>query len=369
MGEWQCAVGAGMSESLFADFFAGKRVLVTGHTGFKGGWLCAWLKLLGSDVAGFALAPHTEPNLFTAIRVGEGLTSIIGNLTDYSALSAAFKTYEPEIVIHNAAQALVRRSYRQPVETYATNVMGTVHLLEAARHTSSVRSVVIVTSDKCYENREWTRGYREEDCMGGHDPYSSSKGAAELVTAAYRRSFFHDDEGAGIASARAGNVIGGGDWSEDRLLPDIVRGITSGAPIIIRRPESVRPWQHVLEPLRGYLMLAQKLWSDRAKYAEAWNFGPAENDTVTVTDLAHCVVSRWKGALKIEPEIGAPHEGQYLRLDCAKASRQLGWRPVLSLNQALDWTVEWYRSYYNNPETAQSLTVRQIQQYMTAAEV
>lgn len=356
-----------MSSTSFSDFFRGKRILVTGHTGFKGGWLTAWLKLLGSEVTGFALPPNTQPNLFTSARIADNMTSIFGDVTDHEAVSSAFHKSVPEIVIHNAAQALVRRSYREPVETYATNVMGTVHVLEAARQTASVRAVVIVTSDKCYDNREWDRGYVEEDAMGGHDPYSSSKGAAELVTAAYRRSFFHQAGSAAIASARAGNVIGGGDWSEDRLVPDMVRGITDNQPIVIRRPESVRPWQHVLEPLRGYMSLAQTLWEHEHKYAEAWNFGPALEDAITVADLAKCFVSRWgKGQLKIQPEMDAPHEAKYLRLNCGKASQRLGWFPALKLQETLEWTVDWYRSYYDNPATAESITTAQIQKYMGA---
>src|ERR1700682_6244164 len=245
----------------FANFYRGKKVLVTGHSVFKGVWLAFSLKFMGANVVGFALPPEAEPNLFTTARVGEGMTSVFGDIRDLPALSAVFEQYQPEIVIHNAAQPLVRRSYREPVETYATNVMGTVHALEVARNTSSVRALVVVTSDKCYDNRAWFWGYREADAMGGHDPYSSSKGAAELVTAGYRKSFFRRNGSAGVGSARAGNVIGGGDWSEDRLVPDIVRGISSGAPVVIRRPQSVRPWQHVLEPLRGYLVLAHRLFA------------------------------------------------------------------------------------------------------------
>ena len=352
----------------FADFYRGKKVLVTGHTGFKGGWLVSWLKLLGANVIGFALPPETEPNLFSAARVAEGMTSVFGDIRDLPALSAVFKQHCPEIVIHNAAQPLVRRSYRQPVETYATNVMGTVHVLEAARHTPSVRALVVVTSDKCYDNREWFWGYREADAMGGHDPYSSSKGAAELVTAGYRKSFFSQNGRAGVGSARAGNVIGGGDWSEDRLVPDIVRGISSGEPVVIRCPQSVRPWQHVLEPVRGYLILAQRLFEDGRAHADGWNFGPRDEDAIPVSDLANRMVSLWgKGELKIELDPTAVHEAQYLRLNCDKARTQLGWRPLLTLDEALAWTVEWYRNYYRSPGTACSTTLAQIERYMQAA--
>ena len=358
-----------MPES-FSNFYHGKKVLVTGHTGFKGGWLSLWLKLLGAQVVGFALPPETDPNLFTAGRIAEGMTSVMGDIRDLTAVSAVFKQHNPDIVIHNAAQPLVRRSYREPVETYATNVMGTVHVLESARHTASVRAIVVVTSDKCYENREWVWGYRESDPMGGHDPYSSSKGAAELVIAGYRKSFFSQNGSAAVGSARAGNVIGGGDWSEDRLVPDIVRGIASNQPVIIRRPQSIRPWQHVLEPLRGYLLVAQRLFESGRTFAEPWNFGPRDEDTIPVQQLAERIVVLWgKGALKIEPDPDAVHEATFLRLACEKASTQLGWRPVLNIDQALEWTVEWYRSYYEKSSTACSNAKSQIERYMRLAGV
>jgi CDP-glucose 4,6-dehydratase len=350
------------------DFYAGKKILVTGHTGFKGGWLTIWLKLLGAEVVGFALPPETQPNLFNAANVADGIVSILGDVRDLAAVRDAFTQHSPEIVIHNAAQALVRRSFRDPVGTYATNVMGTVHVLEAARQTSSVRSVVIVTSDKCYENREWARGYKEDDAMGGHDPYSSSKGAAELVTSAYRRSYSNSFNGPAIASARAGNVIGGGDWAEDRLVPDIVRGISAGNPIVIRRPESVRPWQHVLEPLSGYLLLGERLYESGSGFADAWNFGPRVEDSVTAAEVAERVCSAWgKGELQIQPDPGAPHEATYLRLDCAKAAKHLAWRSKLSLDQALEWTINWYRAYYEQASIPpREMTERQIQTYMQA---
>jgi len=352
----------------FANFYSGKKVLVTGHTGFKGGWLTAWLKLMGAEVIGFALPPETQPNLFAAASIGEGMTSNIGDIRDLAAVSAVFTKHQPEIVIHNAAQALVRRSYREPVATYATNVMGTVNVLEAVRHADSVRAVVVVTSDKCYENRGSAQGYVESDAMGGHDPYSSSKGAAELVTTAYRRSFFGNADGAAVASARAGNVIGGGDWAEDRLVPDIVRGIASGQPIVIRRPESVRPWQHVLEPLRGYLLLAQRLFEHGERFAEPWNFGPRMEDAVSVAQVAQRLVSRWgRGQLKIQPDPAAPHEAETLRLNCEKSRKQLGWAPALTLEQSLAWTVDWYRAYYDDPRAAGSLTNSQIQVYASIA--
>jgi CDP-glucose 4,6-dehydratase len=365
VGKWQSALGYAVS---LLEFYRGKKVLVTGHTGFKGGWLTIWLQLLGAEVLGFALPPETHPNLFSCARVADGIVSEFGDVRDFASVKQALFRHNPDIVIHNAAQALVRRSYREPVATYATNVMGTVHVLEAARLTPSVRAVVVVTSDKCYENREWVRGYKEDDAMGGHDPYSSSKGAAELVTAAYRRSYFHGDTSAAIASARAGNVIGGGDWSEDRLLPDIVRGISSDTPTVIRRPESVRPWQHVLEPLSGYLLLGKKLCDDGSRYAAAWNFGPTAGDSITAAEVADRVRTLWgKGELRIQPDPNAPHEATYLRLDCAKSSEELGWRPRLRLSQGLAWTVEWYREFYESSSvSARELTEHQIQAYMQA---
>ena len=352
----------------FANFYSCKKVLVTGHTGFKGGWLTAWLKLLGAEVIGFALPPETQPNLYTAAGIGEHMVTVFGDIRNLAAVSALFTQNEPEIIIHNAAQALVRRSYREPVETYATNVMGTVNVLEAARHAKSVRAVVVVTSDKCYENRGSSYGYNEADAMGGHDPYSSSKGAAELVTAAYRGSFFKNSDGAAVASARAGNVIGGGDWSEDRLVPDIVRGILSGEPVVIRHPESIRPWQHVLEPVRGYILLAQRLCEQGQSYAEPWNFGPRSEDAVAVAQVAKQMIARWgKGQLKMEADPAAPHEAETLRLNCEKSRKRLGWEPALTLDQALDWTIDWYRAYHEDPRSATSLTKTQIQRYASIA--
>jgi CDP-glucose 4,6-dehydratase len=293
--------------------------------------------------------------------------SVIGDIRDLSKVSEVFKDSRPEIVIHAAAQAIVRRSYRDPVETYATNIMGTVHVLEASRHTPSLKSLVVVTSDKCYENRERSEGYREEDAMGGHDPYSSSKGAAELVTAAYRRSFFSHDGSARVASARAGNIIGGGDWADDRLLPDLIRGICSGSPVIIRHPASIRPWQHVLDPICGYLMLAERLFEEGGTYAEAWNFGPRGEAAVTVGEIATRVLSTWgSGELNIQPDAAHLHEARTLQLNCDKSSRLLGWKPHLSLEQAINWTVEWYRSFYQGSQLPRVVTEKQICQYMKA---
>ncbi len=352
-------------ENSFATFYRGKTVLVTGHTGFKGGWLTAWLKTLGARVIGFSLPPETRPNLCEAAKIGQDMVSILGDLRELSSISAVFKEHKPQLVFHNAAQALVRRSYQDPVGTYATNVMGTVHVLEAARNTPSVRAIVIITSDKCYENREWVWGYREDEPMGGQDPYSSSKGCAELVTAAYRRSFFCRDGQAAVASARAGNVIGGGDWADDRLVPDIIRGISSGKTIFIRRPTAIRPWQHVLEPVRGYLLLGQLLWERGASYAEAWNFGPREEDSISVLELAERMTRCWgKGSLTIQQNVGDPHEAHYLKLDCSKARARLGWRPVLTIDEAIRLSVEWYRAYLEDAESGFQITTTQIRQYM-----
>jgi CDP-glucose 4,6-dehydratase len=346
------------------EFYRGRTVLVTGHTGFKGGWLCAALKRLGARVTGLALAPDTDPNLFQAAAIGQGMESVLGDIRDLATVEKVLRERRPEIVFHNAAQPLVLRSYRQPVETYATNVMGTVHVLEAARRAQSVRAVVVVTSDKCYDNRGLERGYREDDPMGGHDPYSSSKGCAELVAAAYRASFFAGEGTAAIATARAGNVIGGGDWAQDRIVPDMVRGIMAGRPVVIRHPEAVRPWQHVLEPLRGYLMLGQRLYQER-KFAAGWNFGPGENEALTVRQLAEQMVACWgAGRLEFASEGEAPHEAAYLKLDSAKARSELGWKPALTPAEALRWTVEWYRAYAGDPAAGPAVTTAQLERYL-----
>lgn len=361
------------AQRALAAAYKAKRVLVTGHTGFKGGWLATWLKILGSDVTGLALPPEpAHPSLFNSAQVADGMNSFTGDIRDFESVLRIFDAHRPEIVFHNAAQALVRRSYRDPIGTYATNVMGTVHVLEAARQTASVRAVVIVTSDKCYENREWVWGYREPDPMGGFDPYSSSKGCAELVTAAYRRSFFPDDGKGGesilVASARAGNVIGGGDWSEDRLIPDVVRGIMSGGKIPIRNPRALRPWQHVLDPLYGYLLLAQRLCNGEREFAEPWNFGPNQA-SVPVSEIAQRFMQLWgqgKGKARLQMAAGKSHlhEAHHLKLDCSKARARLGWEARLGVDPMLQWTVEWHRNVARNPRCAQQLTCRQITRYM-----
>jgi CDP-glucose 4,6-dehydratase len=351
-----------------AQFWAGKRVFLTGHTGFKGSWLSIWLKDLGANLTGFALPPPTTPSLFEVAKVSRGMTSIIGDIRDPAVLTKALCDARPEIVIHMAAQPIVRLSYEQPVETYSTNVMGLVHLFEAVRQSPGVRAVVNVTSDKCYENREWVWGYRESEPMGGHDPYSSSKGCAELVTAAYRRSFFNPDKysehGVALASARAGNVIGGGDWARDRLIPDILRAIEAGEPVKIRNPSAIRPWQHVLEPLSGYLTLAYKLYESGPAFAEAWNFGPAEADARPVQWIVERLTRMWgEGARwQLESQAGSLHEAHYLKLDCSKAQSAIGWRPLWGLERALAKIVEWHKLSLQGADM-HAKTLAQVREY------
>jgi CDP-glucose 4,6-dehydratase len=327
-------------------FWAGKRVFVTGHTGFKGSWLSLWLQELGAKVSGFALPPPTNPALFVEARVADGMTSTIGDIRDAAALKNAMVAFRPEIVLHLAAQSLVRLSYAEPVATYQTNVMGTVHVLEAVAAYDSVKSVVSVTTDKCYENREWVWGYREDEPLGGYDPYSSSKACAELVTAAYRRSFIAE-RGIALASARAGNVIGGGDWALDRLVPDLLKGMAAGSEIVIRSPKSTRPWQHVLEPLAGYLVLAQALYERGAEFAEAWNFGPRDTDVRPVQWIVERLTQLWGEGARWRHESSAKnvHEAGLLKLDCSKAISRLPWRPVWQLQDALPRIVDWHRAW------------------------
>lgn len=349
------------------DFWRGKRVLLTGHTGFKGSWLSLWLQSMGARVVGYALAPPTNPSLFEVANVEAGMTSIIGDIRDLDHLRKVFAEHRPEIVIHMAAQPLVRYSYNEPVETYSTNVMGTINLLEAVRTIDSVRAVVNVTSDKCYENREWMWGYRENEAMGGFDPYSSSKGCAELVAAAYRNSYFHPENykqhGVALASARAGNVIGGGDWADDRLIPDIMRAIVQGNPVNIRNPHAIRPWQHVLEPLSGYLLLAQRLYEEGAAYAEGWNFGPNDEDAKPVQWIVEQMTQAWgEGASWILDDGEHPHEAHYLKLDCSKAKARLSWHPRWHLQDALDAIIEWHRAHQEGKDMHEP-TLRQINAY------
>lgn len=349
------------------DFFRGKRVFLTGHTGFKGAWLSLWLHTLGARVTGYALAPPTTPSLFELARVHELVEHRTGDVRDAQKLAAAITEASPEIVIHMAAQPLVRESYLNPVETYGTNVMGTVHLLEGVRQAKGVRAVVNVTTDKCYENREWPWGYRENEPMGGYDPYSSSKGCSELVTAAYRNSFFNEarypEHGVALASARAGNVIGGGDWAADRLIPDCVAALLKNEPVRIRNPHSIRPWQHVLEPLSGYLTLAQGLYEEGARYAGAWNFGPGDDDAREVKWIVERMCSRWQGdASYVVDEGEHPHEAHYLKLDCSKAKGELAWRPRWSLETAIDMIVDWTRSYQRGDDP-RTVSLTQIEAY------
>ena len=336
----------GQIRSDFGGIYDGLRVLVTGHTGFKGGWLSLWLKMLGADVWGVALRPDPGPSLFGAIRLGDQIDSRFADINDVDALAAATAGIDADLVIHLAAQSIVRQSYAAPVETFMTNVIGTAHVLESVRRMPSLKAAIVVTSDKCYENKEWVWGYRENDPMGGADPYSASKGCTELLTASYRRSFFADPEGPLLASARAGNVFGGGDWAVDRLIPDIMRGKLTGEPVRIRNPASIRPWQHVLEPLCGYLALGERLLAGGAGYAEGWNFGPDVDGIVDVRTLAEAIADAWgDGAPKFvfQAPLDAPAEARTLRLDSTKAATRLGWRPQLKLNEAVSLTVDWYR--------------------------
>lgn len=343
-------------------FWRGKRVLVTGHTGFKGGWLSLWLQEMGAEVFGFALAPPTAPSLFERARVGDGMESRIGDIRDADLIARAVRECRPEIVLHLAAQPLVRHSYKAPIENYATNVMGLVHVLEAVRCAGSVKAMINVTSDKCYENRDWVWGYRESEAMGGHDPYSNSKGCAELVTSAYRRSFFAE-EGIALASARAGNVIGGGDWAEDRIVPDILRAFEGGKTVVLRNPNAIRPWQHVLEPLSGYLMLAEKLYAEGNEWAEGWNLGPSEEDALPVSWIVEKLASIWghKQGWRVEGR-PQPHEAGYLKLDSAKIRARLGWRSRWRLDTALEKIAIWHRAHLLNHDMRVK-TLQQIQEY------
>jgi CDP-glucose 4,6-dehydratase len=349
------------------NFWRGKRVLITGHTGFKGSWISLWLQTLEADIIGYAHTPPTNPSLFEVANIGQGMSSIVGDIRDLTHLHKVFAEHQPEIVIHMAAQPLVRYSYLNPVETYATNVMGTVNLLEAVRETKSVRAVVNVTSDKCYENLEQERGYHESEAMGGHDPYSSSKGCSEIVTAAYRNSYFHPEKyqehGVAIASGRAGNVIGGGDWAKDRLVPDIIKSFEDGESVNIRYPFAIRPWQHVLEPLRGYLMLAENLYINGVEFAQAWNFGPNNDDTKPVSHIVDAMTKIWgEDAKWALDENSHPHEANYLKLDISKAKLELDWQPVMRLNDTLKLIVEWSK-YFKTGGNMRDFTINQIKDY------
>ncbi|HTC46995.1 MAG TPA: CDP-glucose 4,6-dehydratase [Candidatus Aquilonibacter sp.] len=349
------------------EFWKGRSILVTGHTGFKGSWLCLWLDAIGAKVTGLALDPPTQPNLFQQAGVASSMRSVHVDVRDFPRLKTAVDECRPEVVIHMAAQSVVRRGYEDPIETYSSNVMGTVHLLEALRQLGRPCAVVNVTSDKCYENREFLWGYRENEPMGGHDPYSNSKGCAELVTSAYRDSFFPpanvQQHGVALASARAGNAVGGGDWTSDQLIPDLMRAFLEGRRCEIRNPCAVRPWQFVLEPLRGYLMLAEKLSLDSSTFASGWNFGPADSDARPVSWIANKLAHSWgNSASWRHDEAVHPHEAHYLKLDASKARALLHWQPVLPLSQALDWIVEWYRGFQVGADLRR-LTCAQIERY------
>ena len=350
-------------------FWHGKRVLLTGHTGFNGGWLSLWLQSMDAQVVGYALAPPTNPSLFDVAEVGHGMTSVLGDIRDLAKLHSVFAEHRPEIVIHMAAQPLVRYSYQNPVETYSTNVMGTVHLLEAVRNTPGVKAVVNITTDKCYENREWVWGYRENEPMGGFDPYSNSKGCAELVSAAYRSSFFNANSyaqhGVATATVRAGNVIGGGDWAQDRLIPDILAAFEQGRKADIRNPHAIRPWQHVMEPLCGYLTLAEKLFEHGPSFGEGWNFGPNDEDAKPVGWIVEQMAALWGPAAQWQIDTGEhPHEAHYLKLDISKARSRLDWHPALRLKDALALIIDWSKQREAGANMRQ-LTLAQLQAYQT----
>ncbi|TDV34721.1 CDP-glucose 4,6-dehydratase [Paraburkholderia caballeronis] len=354
-------------------FWQGKRVFLTGHTGFKGGWISLWLASMGAKVAGYALAPATQPNLFEVANVAAVLEeSHFADILDRERLTAAMVAFRPDVVIHMAAQALVRHSYDDPVETYATNVMGTVHVLDAIRQCRGVRAALMVTSDKCYQNNEWPWGYRENEPMGGYDPYSNSKGCAELVTAAYRQSFFpaarYAEHGVAVASGRAGNVIGGGDWSADRLVPDAIAAFQNDVSLKIRNPDAVRPWQHVLEPVSGYLVLAQALAEQGTPFNGGWNFGPEDDDARSVREVVESIIRNWGDGARWERD-GAeqPHEAHFLKLDCSKAKQHLGWRPNWNLATAIGATVAWHRARTGGKDM-QQVCLAQIQDYAEAAK-
>lgn len=344
------------------DFYKNKKVFITGHTGFKGSWLTLWLTMMGAKVLGYALDPNTDPSLFNVLNLHKDIDHVIGDIRNFEKLREVITEFKPEIVFHLAAQPLVRLSYKEPRLTYETNVMGTVNLLEAIRQTKSVRAVLNVTSDKCYENKEWVWGYREIDPMGGYDPYSSSKGCSELITAAYRNSYFKNSETA-IASARAGNVIGGGDWAEDRLIPDIVRSLSQGKQIIIRNPKATRPWQHVLEPLSGYLLLGKLLYEKGQEFAEAWNFGPSDSSTMTVEEIVKKSIEIWGSGSYIVNSSERPHEANLLKLDVSKSFMRFRWSPQLDYSQTLQKTISWYREHYESSPEIARLSKRQITEY------
>lgn len=350
------------------EFWQGKRVFITGHTGFKGGWLSLWLQEMGAVVKGYSLPAPTSPSLYDEAKVWSGMSSVEGDIRDFTHLRQVIYEFKPEIVFHMAAQPLVRLSYKDPIETYSTNVMGTVYLLEAVKQVGGVKAVVNITSDKCYENREWVWGYREEEAMGGYDPYSNSKGCAELVASSYRNSFFnkntYSEHGCALASVRAGNVIGGGDWANDRLIPDMLKAFANDDKVEIRSPYSIRPWQHVLEPLSGYISIAENLYQFGSEFAEGWNFGPKDEDAKPVEWIVDRLVSLWgNGADWYVSEGEHPHEAHYLKLDCSKAKMRLNWQPVWDLSTTLDKIVLWQKAWLDG-QNMREYTLNEITEYM-----
>lgn len=350
------------------EFWKGKRVLITGHTGFKGSWLSLWLKILGAEVCGYALVPETQPNLFENLQLESKIESVTGDVRDLENFEKTLEIFQPEIIFHLAAQSLVRRSYRTPVDTYTINVIGTINVLEAVRSVNSVKAVVIITTDKVYENKEWHWAYRENERLGGYDPYSNSKACVELAVAAYRNSFFVESDCL-IATARAGNVIGGGDWSEDRLLPDVFRSLIFGDKLEIRNPHSIRPWQHALEPLAGYMKLAEKLYAGEKSFAESWNFGPSDEDSKSVGWILGRIKRIWDEPVNWQIADGRqPHEARLLKLDSAKAKSELNWLPKLTLNEAVNLTAEWYRGFMDKKDLVE-LTKKQIEFYRSKTHI
>lgn len=358
-----------MKAHVDVSFWQGKRVFLTGHTGFKGSWLSLWLSHMGASVKGFSLAPPTNPSLFEVTKISNIVDSEFADIRNLDLLTRSMSDFNPDIVIHMAAQSLVRLSYVDPITTYSTNVMGTLNVLEAARKCATLRAIVNITTDKCYENREWEWGYRENEPMGGHDPYSNSKGCVELMTSAYRNSFFNDAAKPALASARAGNVIGGGDWAADRLIPDILRAFEAKTAVIVRNPNSTRPWQHVLEPLSGYLVLAQSLYQSGHAFAEGWNFGPRDEDVEPVAWILNKMAESWGGGASWQLDSEThPHEAKYLKLDISKARTHLHWSPTWNLETTLHKIISWHRAWLAN-EDMNAYSINEIESYMTAMKV
>lgn len=350
-------------ENLFNNIYINKKIFITGHTGFKGSWLTIYLQKLGAEVLGYSLEPNTEPNLFSICDVKEGITNVFGDIRDEEKLTKTILEFKPDIIFHLAAQPIVRRSYKEPKLTYETNVIGTLNVYEAARKCDSVKAIVSITTDKCYENKEWIYGYRENDPMGGYDPYSSSKACVELMSSSYRKSFF-EEKGTLLATTRAGNVIGGGDFAEDRLIPDFVRSVLKDKPIIIRNPLATRPWQHVLEPLSGYLALGAELLKGNIEFATAWNFGPDDSDILSVQNILYECIEVWhKGNYELDRSF-QPHEANSLKLDISKAKAELKWKPVKNVHKAIEDTISWYKNYFERNIDMREYTMSQIHEYI-----